>query len=197
MKKLIAIAAAAMVAFSAPALASEKYSFDPAHTQVLFSVSHLGFSFSHGRFDKLDGSFTFDEKAPEQSSIDVTIDTNSIDMGSEAWDKHLKSADFLNTEKFPAMTFKSTKIETTGEKTGKVTGDLTILGVTKPVTLDVTYNGSGEHPYSKNHIAGFSATGTVKRSDFGMGYGLPNVGDDVSLIIQVEGIRQDHEEMNK
>lgn len=197
MKKIIAIAAAAMMAFSAPALAADKYAFDAAHTQVIFSANHLGFSFSHGRFGKIDGSFTFDEKTPAQSAIDVTIDANSIDMGTEAWDKHMKSADFLNVEKFPSITFKSTGIEVTGEKAGKVTGDLTLLGVTKPVTLDVTYNGSGVHPYSKNQIAGFSAKGSFKRSDFGMEYGLPNVGDEISLIIQVEGVRQDHEEVNK
>lgn len=197
MKKIIAIATAALVTFSSPASAADKYIFDDAHTQVIFSANHLGFSFSHGRFNKIAGHFTFDEKEPAQSTIDVTIDAASIDMGSEAWDKHMKSADFLNVEKFPGITFKSTGIEVTGEKQGKVTGDLTLLGVTKPVTLDVTYNGSGVHPYSKNQIAGFSAKGSFKRSDFGMEYGLPNVGDEVSFIIQVEGIRQDHEKMNE
>lgn len=176
---------------------SNKYIFDKAHTQVIFSALHLGFSHSHGRFMNIDGSFTFDEAKPEDSAIDVTIDANSIDMGSKEWDDHLKKKDFLNVEAFPTMTFKSTKAEKTGEKTGKVTGDFTLLGVTKPLTLDVTYNGSGAHPYSNNHIAGFSATATIKRSEFGMTYGIPGVSDDVSVIIQVEGIRQDFEQMNR
>lgn len=176
---------------------STKYNFDPAHTQVMFAVSHLGFSFSHGRFDKFDGHFTFDLANPEMSEVEVSVDTTSIDMGSAEWDKHLKSADFFNAEKFPTMTFKSTKVEKTGDKTGKLSGDLTLLGVTKPVTLDVRYNNSGIHPYSRNHIAGFSATGMLKRSDFGMTGGLPAVGDDVAIMIEVEGNRRDFDDINK
>lgn len=176
---------------------SFKYTLDPAHTQVMFAVSHLGFSFSHGRFDKFDGSFTFNAAQPETSEIEATIDINSLDMGSAEWDKHLKSADFFNAEKFPTMTFKSTKIEKTGEKTGTVTGDLTLMGVTKPVTLEVRYNNSGVHPYNRNHIAGFSATGLIKRSDFGMKGGLPAVGDDVAIMIEVEGNRRDFDDINK
>lgn len=163
----------------------------------MFSVGHLGFSFSHGKFLKFDGGFTFDVEKPENSAVDVTIDTASLNMDSVEWDSHLKNADFFNVEKFPNMTFKSTKIEKTGDNTGKITGDLTLLGVTKPVTLDVTYNKSGVHPYSKNFIAGFSATGTLLRSDFGMNYGLPGVADEVALNIQVEGIRQDFEGVEK
>ena len=176
---------------------SVKYTFDPAHTQIIFAANHLGFSFSHGRFMKFDGFFTFDPAAPESSEVNVTVETASVDMGSDKWDEHLKGADFLNVEKFPQMTFKSTKIEKTCEKTGKLTGDFTLLGVTKPVTLDVTYNGSGVHPYSNNNIAGFSAAGTIKRSEFGMTGSIPAVGDDVFLIIQVEGIRQDFDGLNK
>lgn len=197
MKKISALAAALLL-LAAPALAAPaKYTFDPAHTQVIFAASHLGFSFSHGRFMKLGGFFTFDEAAPEASEISVTIDAASIDMGSEDWDRHMKNADFLNAEKFPEITFKSTKIEKTGEKTGRVTGDFTLRGVTKPVTLDVTYNGSGAHPYNNNHIAGFSARGSLRRSDFGMTYGFDNVGDEVSFLIEVEGIRQDFEDVKK
>src|SRR5690606_12273607 len=105
------------------------------------------------------------------SSTEVTIDTSSISMNHEAWENHLKNADFFDVEKFPTMTFKSTKVERTGEKTAKMTGDLTLLGVTKPVTLDVTLNKSDLHPFHKKMAAGFSATGTLKRSDFGMNYG--------------------------
>ena len=192
--RIIALAlTAALLAPATAQAAPEKYTYDPAHTQIMFSVSHLGFSFSSGKFTEFSGGFTFDADKPQDSSVNVTVKTDSINMDSEAWDKHLKNADFLNVEKFPEMTFKSTKVEPTGKNTGKVTGDLTLLGVTKPVTLDVVYNRSGVHPYSKNYIAGFSASGMIKRSDFGMTYGLPGVGDDVALNIQVEGIRQDFE----
>lgn len=198
MKKILSLLLAVAFLSSSPAIAAaDKFKFDTAHTQVMFSVSHMGFSFSHGRFLKFDGSFTFDEEKPETSTVEMTIDTTGIDMGLKAWDDHLKGADFFNVEKFPSMTFKTTKVEKTGEKTGKVTGDLTLLGVTKPVTLDVTYNGSGIHPYSKSYVAGFSGVGTLKRSDFGMTYGLPGVGDDVTLKIEVEGVRQDFTEPPK
>lgn len=179
-------------AFAAP----DKYSFDPAHTQILFSVSHLGFSHSHGRFNTFDGSFTFDEKNPAASTIDVTVDTGSVDMGSKEWDDAVKAEALLNAAKFPKMTFKSTSVTRADDKTGTVTGDLTLLGVTKPVTLNVIYNKSGNHPYTKNHLAGFSAFATLKRSDFGMSKYLPDVGDEVSITIEVEGIRQDFEGMN-
>lgn len=188
----LALAALAAFTFATPAQAApEEYAFDKAHTQVMFSVGHMGYSFSHGRFTKFDGNFVFDEQDVSKSAIDVTIDTNSLVMDDDAWEKHLKNEDFFNVEKFPAMTFKSTKVEKTGDKTGKVTGDLTILGVTKPVTLDVTWNKSGIHPYSKKYVSGFSASGTLLRSDFGMAYGLPAVADEVSLNIQVEGERED------
>lgn len=174
----------------------EKYTFDPAHTQVMFSVSHLGMSYSHGRFAKFDGYFTFDVKNPEASDIDVTVDATSIDMGSKEWEDHIRGTDFLNTEKFPTMTFKSNSVKSTGEKTGTVTGNLTLLGVTRPVTLDVTYNKSGRHPYMKNFVAGFSISGKIKRSEFGMAKHIPDVGDEVNIMIEVEGIRQDFEGMN-
>lgn len=187
----------ALLLAATPALAApDKYSFDPAHTQILFTVSHLGFSHSHGRFNKFDGSFTFDEKNPAASTIDVTVDTASVDMGSKAWDDAVTADALLNAKKFPKMTFKSTGVTKTGDKTGSVTGDLTLLGVTKPVTLNVTYNKSGNHPYTKNHLAGFSASATLKRSEFGMVKYLPDVGDDVTITIEVEGIRQDFEGMN-
>lgn len=190
---LLAFVAFAPLAAAKTAAAAEapKFTFDKAHTQIFFSVSHLGFSYSTGKFTGFDGSFTFDEAKPESSKIDVTIDTNSLTMDDEAWEKHLKNEDFFNVEKFPAMTFKSTQIEKTGDNTGRVTGDLTLLGVTKPVTLDVIFNKGGIHPYSKKYVAGFSVTGKLNRSDFGMTYGLPGVGDEVNISIEVEGIREE------
>lgn len=173
--------------------AAERYTFDKAHTQILFFVDHLGFSKSQGEFLDYNGSFTFDTVKPENSSVQVTIKTAGIDMDDEAWDKHMKNKDFFDVEQYPEMTFKSTAITVTGDKTANITGDLTLLGITKPVTLAVTHNKSGKHPFSGKYVSGFSATTTIKRSEFGMNYGLPAVGDDVEVRLEVEGIRIEDE----
>ncbi len=165
---------------------AQKYTFDKLHTQIFFSVNHLGFSNSTGRFLGFDGGFTFDEAAPANGAVEVTIDTNSLNMDDATWDEHLKAKDMFNTDEFKTMTFKSTKVELTGEKTAKLTGDLTLIGQTKPVTLDVTFNKCGVHPMSSAPTCGFSALGTLKRSDWGMTKGIPMVGDDVTLRIEVE-----------
>ncbi len=191
-KKIISPFFALALLVSTPAQAApEKYTYDPAHTQIVFTVSHLGLSNSMGRFNKFSGDFTFDQAQPENSKANITIETNSLDMASADWDRHMKSPDFFNVEKFPTMTFTSGNITKTGDKTATMTGDLTMLGVTKPVTLNVTFNKADIHPMNKNHVAGFSLTGTLKRYDFGMSYALPGIGDEVNLMIQVEGIRQD------
>lgn len=177
----------AAITFSGAAHAAPvKYDFDKAHTSISFKVNHLGFSNSIGRFMDWDGHIMFDAEKPADSSVEVKIKSPSIFMGTEAWDKHLKNADFLNVEKFPTIDFKSTKVEVTGDKTADIHGDLTILGVTKPVVLKTDMMGAGKHPMSGKETAGFSATTTIKRSDFGMNYGLPNVGDEVAINIEVE-----------
>lgn len=168
----------------------EIYTLENPHTQIAFSVSHLGFSHSYGKFLDYDGRIEFDRAAPENSKVEVTVQTASVDMGHEKWEDHLKNADFFNVEEFPTMTFKSTGIEVTGDDTAKITGDLTILGVTKPVVLDTTFNKAGKHPFGDKYMAGFSAVAEIKRSDFGMGYGLPNVGDEVKIYIEVEAERE-------
>lgn len=167
------------------------YHFDKAHTQILFFVNHLGFSNSQGKFLDFDGHFVFDENDPESSSVEVVIQTDSIDMDDEAWDAHLKNEDFFNVAEFPVMVFKSTSVELTGENTANLTGDLTLLGVTRPVVLAATHNKSGKFPFGNKYVSGFSARGMLKRSDFGMDYGLPGVSDEVELRIEVEGIRQE------
>lgn len=169
----------------------EKYTFDKTHTQILFFVSHLGFSMSQGEFHDYDGSFTFDRGAPENSSVDVSIQASSIDMDDDKWDAHMKNADFFNVEEFPVVTFKSTETKVTGDNTANITGDLTMLGVTKPVTLSVVHNKSAVHPFSGKYVAGLSGAATIKRSDFGMKYGLPGVADDVEIRLEVEGVREE------
>jgi polyisoprenoid-binding protein YceI len=186
-----------LLAPAAARAAADHYKFDPAHTQVIFSIEHMGLSHPFGRFDKTEGGYTFNPADVEHSAVDATIDINSLDMGSDKWNEHLKSKDFFNAAQFPTMTFKSTKIEKTGEKTGKLTGDLTLLGVTKSVTLDVTYFKTAPHPMNKNMMSGFRATGTLKRSDFGMTAYAPMIGDEVEIMINVEGIRQDFDAVEK
>ena len=190
-KFIISTALAGLVAVSNPAMAeSEKYIFDQAHTQILFFVDHLGFSMSQGEFHQVDGHFMLDRENLASSVIDVSIPTASIDMDDDKWGAHMKNEDFFNVEKYPTMTFKSTSVEVTGEDSANVIGDLTILDVTKPVTFAVKHNKSGKHPFSGAFVAGFSASGSIKRSEFGMNYGIGGIGDDVTLRLEVEGIRQ-------
>ncbi|HYD17088.1 MAG TPA: YceI family protein [Patescibacteria group bacterium] len=180
-----------------PAAAADKYSFDPAHTQILFSVSHMGLSHSHGRFAKFDGYFTFDEKNPVAGSVEVTVDMDSVDMGAQDWDEAVRSDKLLDARRFPKMTFKSTSVKKTGAVTGTVTGDLTLHGVIRPLMLEVVFNKAARNPYNKNLNAGFTATGRLKRSDFGMDQYIPDVGDEIAITIEVEGIRQDFEGLDK
>ncbi len=176
--------------FAAPAMAApETFILDKPHTQIVFSVNHLGFSLSYGKFLDYEGTLQLDMADPKNSSVEVSIKTASLDMGDAKWNEHMKSADFFNVEKFPVMTFKSTAVEVTSEKSANVTGDLTILGVTKPVVLAVNYYGSGKHPMMNRTETGFSATTKIKRSDFGMNYGLPMVGDEVDIIIEAEAFQ--------
>lgn len=188
MKKLL-LGSMAVMALAFPGksyAAAEKFNFDTVHSQVIFFVDHLGFSISEGEFLDWEGHIMYDQENPAASSVEVVIDTNSIDMDDEAWNDHLKNADFFNVEKYPTMTFKSTGIEVTGEDTANITGDLTILETTKPVVLAVTHRKTGPSPRGDGIKAGFSATTTIKRSEWGMTYGLPMVGDDIEIRIEVE-----------
>lgn len=193
MKKTLfaaALFAATAVGAVSPAFAAPvSYKIDPAHTAVAFIVNHVGFSNVIGRFNTVGGDVSFDKDAVEKSTVTVTIDTASVDTNHAKRDEHLRSPDFFNAKEFPKLTFKSTKIEKTGDKTGKLHGDLTMLGVTKPVVLDVTFNKDGVSPASKLETAGFSARGMVKRTDFGMKYGAPAIGDDIQLLIEIEAVK--------
>lgn len=189
MKSALAAASVfAFAAFNAQAEAPDRYEFDKSHTHIIFMVNHLGYSWTIGRFKDFDGYFTFDEKEPTKSEIKVTLKPASVDTSVPDLDKALQGDKFFNVAKFPTIEFKSTAIAVTGEKTGSVAGDLTMLGVTRPVKLDVTYNRSGVHPYTNNYVSGFSIRTQLKRSDFGMNAYLPDVGDQVTAIIEVEGI---------
>lgn len=166
--------------------APETYSFDPTHTNIVWKAEHFGFSKPSGRFGIEDGTLVLDEDAPANSSVNIVIDTTDLVTGIEKFDAHLKSADFLDVENFPTATFKSTAIEVTGEKTAKVTGDFTLHGVTKPVTLDMTLNKIDVNPISQKKTAGFSGSVVIKRSDYGIDLYVPNVSDTVEISIEAE-----------
>lgn len=187
MKSTLAAAALSAALVAPTAVFAASYTIDETHAHAAFRVSHLGFSHTLGQFKEISGTLEFDEANPTASSVSVTINTASVDSANEARDEHLRKADFLNVDEFPTMTFTSTTVEVTGENTGKLTGDLTLLGVTKPVTLDVTFNQEGPHPFDPSKIvAGFSASGEINRTDFGMAYAAPAIGETVELMIEVE-----------
>lgn len=163
-----------------------QFTVDKSHAKIIFSTTHFGFSTYYGLFNDFDAKLSFDPKAPAKSALTVTVNMNGIDTTNPKLDAHLKSADFFNAEKFPQATFTATKITVTGATTGTITGDLTLHGVTKPVTLDATFNGGGQNPMTKAYVVGFNAVGHLKRSEFGVSTYVPVVGDDVTLTISAE-----------
>jgi polyisoprenoid-binding protein YceI len=186
MKMLPFALLAALVA--APAFAApEKYTLDPSHSQVVFSYTHLGFSTTYGMFSGINGEIMFDQEDPTASSVSVSFPVRSMLTGWEERFTHFMSPEFFNAADDAAtVTFASTAIEVTGEKTANITGDLTINGVTKPVVLAATLNQVGTHPIADAPWAGFSATTSVLRSDFNLGLFAPNVSDEVQISISVE-----------
>lgn len=190
MKKIAFAALFAAAAFAQPASADPvAYKIDPGHTSVAFIVNHLGFSNTIGRFNTVSGELTFDQADVAKSKLSVSIDAASVDTNHAKRDEHLRSPDFFNAKEFPKLTFKSVKIEKTGDNAGTLTGDFTMLGVTKPVALTVTFNKSGVSPASKLETVGFSARGVLKRSDFGMKYAVSNISDEIQLLIETEATK--------
>ena len=170
------------VAFAAPV----SYQIDPTHTSVIASWNHFGFSNPTAAINGAEGTIVFDKDAPEDSKIDVSVKIDTIDSFVKKLNEEFVGADWFNAAKFPSATFTSTDVEMTGDKTMEVTGDLTIKGVTKSVTMDVTLNGSGVHPMTQKEAIGFDAMTTIKRSDFGIDMYVPNVSDEVTLHITTE-----------
>ena len=201
MRKAVLIVA--MSALPLSMAVADSYTIDPQHTFPNFSISHLGFSTMHGRFDETSGKLDFDP-AKKTGSVDIsihqaycivititeiTINAKSVNTGYEKRDNHLRSPDFLNTAEHPTITFKSTKASF-ASSTGKVEGMLTMAGATKPVTLNVTSFKCGVHPMSKKNVCGFDAETTIKRSEFGVNYGIPGIGDDMKLVFEVEAVKK-------
>ena len=165
------------------------YRFDTVHTQVFFSASHLGMSNPLGRLHVKTGYIRFDDGDWTKTKVDATIDVGSLDMGDDAWSRKLRSGEFLDAEKYPTARFVSERVEKTGEREGVVHGRLTLLHVTRPLDLHVKFNRAGLEPYSLQWVAGFSADARFKRSDFGIRKYIPDVGDEVSVHIEAEGLR--------
>jgi len=195
MRKLAIVLVAAALPLSVTA-APESYTFDPFHTFLHFEVDHIGgLSRMRGRFDKTTGKFTLDQAA-KTGSLDVSVQTTSVttgdnDRGSRprSRDEHLRTPDFFNVAEFPTMSFKSTRVVFGGDNPGTIEGSVTLLGVTKPVTLNVERWKCMPHPVRKTEICGGNASGVMKRSDFGMKFGIPSVGDELVLWIEMEGYK--------
>ncbi len=188
MKKLAALTLATLlssVAYAAP----ETYVIEPTHSMPRFEYSHFGYSLQLSRFDTTSGNITLDRNA-KSGSIDVSIDAKSVNTGSTLFNGHIQGEDFLDTAKYPTITFSSNKLKFDGDKVVSVDGNLTIKGITKPVTLTVNSFLCMPHPMMKKEACGATATAMVKRSDFNMGKYAPYVGDDVTLTIPVEAVKQ-------
>ncbi len=192
MKTLTRISAALILsaAVIAPALAApETFVIDNFHTFPRFSYSHLGYSTQLSRFNKTSGKVTYD-KAAKTGEVDITIDMKSVDTGSSLFNEHIQGEDFLDTAKYPTATFKSTKVIFKGDKPAKIQGNLTIKGITKPVTLTVTSFQAMPHPMQKKDAIGANAYTTVKRTDFNAGKYAPHVGEEVRIDIAIEAIKE-------
>lgn len=170
------------------AVAADSYSIDSRHTFPYFQVSHLGFSYQAGRFNKVTGTIKLDPAAGTGSAR-VTIEAASIDMGLDDWDRHMKNADFFNVERFPSMSFNADKFSFEAGKPVAVEGELTLLGVTQPVRLTIKNFGCGIHPMARKTVCGANLSTQIKRSAFGMSKFLPGIGDEVFITIPVEAFK--------
>ena len=167
-----------------PAQAAETYTVDKIHSAVQFKVAHKQAGQVFGRFNDFEGSYAIDRKNPANSSVELTIKAGSVDTGFEKRDQHLASPDFFNAKQFPTITFKSKKVKVTGKQTAQVTGDLTLLGQTKAVTAQVRHTGTN------GDLAGFEASFKIKRSDWGMKFMVGPLGDEVEMVVAVEGAKK-------
>lgn len=171
------------------AAAEEVYTVDTDHTYIWFRIKHLGIGYSYGRFSNPTGRFTFDDATASNGSIDIQVDAAGVDTDVQKRDNHLKSPDFLNVEKYPVISFKSTSFKKVAENTYSVTGEITLLGQTRPIEIKALQTGAGKDPWGK-HRRAFETKFTIKRSEFGMDFLMSVAGDEVELTVSVEGIKQ-------
>lgn len=186
------ILSAALIAASGFALAEpQKYVLDPSHSQVVFSYNHLGYSTNYGMFSGFEGEIMFDQENPAASSVSVSMPLMSMITGWEQRFQHFMSPDFFGAAESDVVTFTSTGIEVTGDTTAKITGDLSMNGMTKSVVLDTVLNQTGTHPMAGKEWAGFNATTTILRSDYGVGKFAPYTSDEVEVMISIEAMKAD------
>lgn len=162
------------------------YALDPAHSKITWSVSHMGFSTYVGQFAGATGTLKIDPKAPRAAQLEVKVDTTAVGTLNKALDDHLKSPDFLDVAKHPTATFRATGVTLTGDRTAEVAGQLTLRGVTRPVTFKATFNQAGVNPVDKVYSLGFDGEAKIRRSEFGVSYGVPGVSDEVTLHLEAE-----------
>ncbi|MCH8620066.1 YceI family protein [Undibacterium sp. TS12] len=187
--KLAKFIAAALIASSVPAFA-QTYNIESNHTYPSFEADHMGISVWRGKFNKTSGKIVLD-RAAKTGTVDITIDANSLDFGHEKMNEHAKSKDMFNVAQFPTATYKGTSIKFDGDTPVAVIGELTLLGVTKPVTLTINKFKCIQHPMFKKEACGADASAEFKRTDFGLNYGTPRFAPEVKLAIQVEAIKAD------
>jgi polyisoprenoid-binding protein YceI len=189
MKAKSLLAAATALATALPAAAAmETYTIDSRHTFPSFEVMHFGVSLQRGRFNKTSGKITVDTDA-KKGSVDVTIDAASVDTGLDKLEDHVRAEDFLHATQFPTITFKGDRMVFEGDKLKSVTGDLTMRGVARPVTLEAQHFNCRVHPMNKKHMCGGEFVASIKRSDWGIKYAIPNLADEMLLRINVEAFR--------
>ena len=174
---------------SSSAYAAETYKLDPGHTSIVFRVKHLGIAYVYGRINGPTGTFVFDESSPSKSTIEVQAESKNVDTALEKRDTDLKSPDFFNAGEYPHVSFKSKSVKKVKEAVYEVSGDLTLLGKTRTLTVEVNATGAGKDPWG-GFRRGFETSFSIKRSDFGMGFMMGGVSDEVNLTVSVEGIRQ-------
>ena len=186
--KLIFTGLVCSLAFALSTHGADTYKVDPVHSSVVFSIKHNGVTNFYGAFKEISGTVAFDAADPSKSAVELTVPVESVDTRSDKRDQHLKSPDFFNAKQFPAITFKSNKIEGSGESY-KISGDLTIHGVTKPITVDFKRGADGTGGGGKT-VGGGEARFTIKRSDYDMKFMVGPLGDDVNIILSLEGAKQ-------
>ncbi|MCL6473526.1 MAG: YceI family protein [Firmicutes bacterium] len=191
MKTMLQAFAVTMLLWSISAgvpVAAQTYQIDPVHSSLVFRVKHMNTAYVYGMFTSMKGTVVVDEANPARSSINIEVDADSVNTNNQQRDNHLRSPDFFNTRQFPTITFRSTEIRRVNANTVQVRGDLTMRGVTRPITANVTLTGKGKNAQGRD-IIGFETTFTIRRSEFGIRYGLPGLGDDVRVTLSIEAMR--------
>ena len=188
-RSALALSVVAFLAFVTPTRAADNYKVDPVHSSVIFRIQHAGVSYFYGRFNDKEGTISVDEADPTKDTFDVSIKADSLDTASPARDKHVKSADFFSVQEFPTIQFKSKSVKSAGDKKLDVTGDLTLHGTTKEITVTLEQTGMADIPRMGKRV-GFEGTFTIKRSDYGMNKMLDMLGDEIKLMVSIEAAKQ-------